>query len=37
MIDFIIAAFVIGVILAFYAQNKKEIDCTENKIKDLFG
>ena len=36
MMDFIIFALIVGIILAFYAQNKRQIDEAEDKIKDIF-
>jgi len=36
MIDFILASFVVGGIIAFYLNNKKAVDKKAEEVEDLF-
>ncbi len=35
MFEFIVASFVVGGILSFYASHKKEVDKVRDDLKDL--
>ena len=36
MIDFIVWTFVLGAVVSFYLNNKRQIDRKKEQVKDLF-